>query len=97
MEQGVLNNPLPYVLHDFMSEYKAEHKKKMKNILIELTERESYKLICEGCNIVKATHYSISPFDFICSKKCIPKFMNLLPDGCPDKSYYKTLMKEYGM
>ena len=42
--------------------------KKMKNILIELTEREPDNLIYEGCNIVKVTHYSVSQFDFICSK-----------------------------
>ncbi len=70
---------------------------KNENILIELTNRGPSIIICEVCKIVKLTHYSLSPIDFICSKKCLPIFMNWLPDGCPNKSYYKTLMKEYGM
>ena len=71
-----------------------EHIAKMKNVLSELRENEPYTLICEGCNIGKIgiTLYSIVAKNFICSKKCLKKFVSLIPDGCPDKHSYDEML-----
>ena len=95
MEQLSINS-LSEVLQDLISEYNLEHRQKMKIILSELTKYEPYTLICEGCDIGKIgiTLYSESPIDFICSKKCLKKFVSFIPDGCPDKNYYDELLRK---
>jgi hypothetical protein len=82
------------LLQYFISEYNMEHRTKMKNIFSELTMYKPYTLICEGCHIGKIgiVLYSESPFDFICSKKCLKKFASLIPYGCPDKYYYDQFL-----
>ena len=86
----LLINSLPNVLQDLISEYNVEHRQKMKNVLRQLTINEPYTLICQGCDIGKIgiTLYSVIPFNFVCSKKCLKKFVSLIPDGCPDKHCY---------
>lgn len=90
----LLIRSLPHVLQNLISEYNVEHRPKMKNVLSELTDGELYTLICEGCDIGKigTKLYSVSPFNFICSKKCLKKFVSLIPDGCPDKHYYDQIL-----
>jgi len=91
----LLINSLPQVLQDLISEYNVEHRPKMKNVLSELMKYEPQTLICEGCVIGKIgiTLHSIIPFNFICSKKCLKKFVSLIPDGCPYKNYYDEMLK----
>ena len=90
----LLINSLPNVLQDLSSEYNVEHRVKMKNVLSELTEDKPYTLICEGCDIGKIgiTLYSVIPCNFVCSKKCLKKFISLIPDGCPDKHSYDKML-----
>ena len=95
MEQlSVLINSLPHVLQDLISEYNVEHRPKMKNVLSELTKHEPSRLICEGCDIGKIgiVLYSVIPFNFVCSKKCLKNFVSFIPDGCPDKHCYDDML-----
>ena len=108
MEQlSVLINSLPHVLQDLISEYNVEHRpkmkkvlselinrEKMKNVLSELTKHEPSRLICEGCDIGKIgiVLYSVIPFNFVCSKKCLKNFVSFIPDGCPDKHCYDDML-----
>lgn len=94
MEQSLLINSLPQVLQDLISEYNVEHRLKMKNVFSELTEYKPYILKCEGCDIGKIgiVLYSLSAKNFICSKKCLKKFISLIPDGCPDKHCYDEML-----
>jgi len=95
MERLLLSiNSLPQELQDLISEYNVEHRSKMKDVLSELTKYEPYALICEGFDIGKIgiTLYSVIPFNFVCSKKCIKKFVSLIPDGCPDKHCYDEMI-----
>ena len=100
----LLINSLPHVLQNLIGEYNVEHrlkmkfvlselkhKLKMKTVFNELTKYERSRLICEGCYIRKLSIYSISPFNFICSKKCLKNFVSLIPDGCSDKNYYEQM------
>ncbi len=84
----------PHVLHNLISEYNMEHRSKMKKILRELTNYQSYTLICEGCNIGKigTALYSVIAEDFVCSKKCLENYVSLLPDGYPLKHAYDDLL-----
>ena len=88
----LINSSLP-LLQDLISKYNMEHKLKMKNVLNELTDYKLYTLTCECCNIRKigVTLYSVSALNFICSKKCLKKFVSLIPYGCPDKHYYDQI------
>jgi hypothetical protein len=90
----LLINSLPNVLQDLISEYNVEHRPKMKNVLRELTMNKPYTSICEGCDIGKIgiTLYSVIPFNFVCSKKCLKTFVSLIPDGCPDKHCYDEMI-----
>ena len=83
-----LFNFLPRVIEDMIYEFNVEHRPNLKNVLNELTENEPYTLICEGCEIGKIgiTLYSVFPHSFICSKKCLNKFIGLIPYGCPDRN-----------
>jgi len=85
---------LPQELQDLIHEYNVEHRPKMKNVFSELTKHEPYTLICEGCDIGKIgiVLYSVVPFHFVCSKKCLKYFVSLIPDGCPDKHYYDEML-----
>jgi len=95
MDRLLLINSLPQVLQNLISEYNVEHRPKMKKVLIDLTKYKQERKICESCDIGKiGITYSISPFNFICSKKCLKKFVNLIPDGCPDKCYYNDTLKK---
>jgi hypothetical protein len=90
----LLIKSLPQVLQDLISEYNVEHRPKMKNVLSKLTENEIHRDICEGCDIGKIgiTLYSVIPFNFVCSKKCLKNFVSLIPDGCPDKHCYDDIL-----
>ena len=90
----LLIKSLPDELQGLISEYNVEHRQKMKNVFSELTEYKASTLICEGCEIGKIgiTLYSLSAYNFICSKKCLINFVNLIPNGCPDKSYYDEML-----
>jgi len=90
----LLIESLPHVLQDLINEYNVEHRQKMRNILSELTEYEPYTLICEGCKKGKIgiTLYSIISSNFICSKKCLKKFVSLMPDGHPYKHSYDEML-----
>jgi len=94
----LLIHSLPRELQDLISEYNVEHRPKMKNVLSELTNNEICTSICEACDIGKIgiPLYTFSPFEFICSKKCIKLYVSFIPDGCPDKNYYEGLLTEYG-
>lgn len=95
MEQLLLLiDSLPQVLQDLISEYNVEHRPKMKNVLSEITNYEPYTLICEGCDIGKIgiKLYSVIPFNFVCSKKCLKNFVSLIPNGCPDKHCYDEML-----
>ena len=85
---------LPQVLQDLIIEYNVEHRPKMKNVLRELTKYKPYTLKCEGCNIGKIgiVLYSVIPKNFVCSRKCLKKFVSLLPDGYPDKHSYDEML-----
>ena len=78
-----------------MNYYKMEHRRKMKNVLSELTKYKIDRGICEGCDIGKIgiPLRTFSPFAFICSKKCIKRYVSFIPDGCPDKNYYEELSR----
>jgi hypothetical protein len=93
----ILMGSLPHELQDLISEYNVEHRPKMKNVLSELTKYEINRGICEGCDIGKIgiPLYTLCPFKFICSKKCIKLYVSFIPDGCPDKSYYEELSRKY--
>lgn len=71
-----------------------ESRQKMNNVLNELIEDKQYSLVCEGCNIRKIgiTLYSFSPKNFICSKKCLKKFVSSIPYGCPEKHFYHEIL-----
>lgn len=85
---------LPPELQDLIHEYNAEHRPKMKNVLNELTKYEPHTIICEGCDIGKIgiVLYSVIPFHFVCSKKCLQNFVSLIPEGCPDKHCYDEML-----
>jgi hypothetical protein len=89
----LLINSLPLVLQDLINEFNIEHRPKMKYVLNELLENEPYTLICKGCNIYKIgiTLYSVIPNNFVCSKKCLKIFINMIPDGCPDKHCFDEM------
>ena len=77
---------LPYELKVLIWEYNVEHRPKMKKVLSELTSNGMRRGTCEGCDIGKiAAVYTYSPRVFICSIKCLQLYIELLPDGCPDK------------
>ena len=91
----LLMGSLPHELQDLISEYNVEHRPKMKNVLSELTKYKIDRGICEGCDIGKIgiPLRTVSPFEFICSKKCIKRYVSFIPDGCPDKNYYEELSR----
>ena len=90
----LLINSLPKVLQDFIHEYNVEHRPKMKKVLSRLLEYKPQRRICEVCDIGKLGMYSVIPFNFVCSKKCLKEFVSLIPDECPDKYYYQNILKK---
>jgi hypothetical protein len=84
-------NNLPHELEDLISEFNVEHRINMKKVLKELTTNKSFTLLtCQGCFIGKIgiVLFSCIAEDFICSKKCLKKYVDRIPLGHPYKNSY---------